>query len=300
MGNSGGPLVNIDGQVIGINTAIYSPSGTSAGIGFAIPSNQAQFIANQLLEKGKVTRAFLGVAPETVKEFRAKELGIEGGAVIKEIPTDGPGAVAGLRKEDIITRIAQTVIRDSADLRLSMLRYAPGTEVEVEFYRDGKRQTTKATLKTAPKPAIQPDVTEDGVRQFQFGPGEDPFKDLPKEFLSPFRNQPKADPTIPDLSEDGPRLGVAVENLTDTTRKQYRIPASAVGAVVRTVASGSLAERTGIRIGDLITQIGSKKVSDVKTLREIMAGLKKGQETTVKYVRFTGTSRQELTKSVQF
>ena len=307
MGNSGGPLVNIDGQVIGINTAIYSPSGTSAGIGFAIPSNQARFISDQLILKGKVVRAYLGVRPETIKEYRAKELNIDGGAVVKEAPATAPAAMAGIRQDDVIVRVGETPIRDSADLRLSMLRYAPGQAVDVELIRDGKRQTLKVVLKSAPKPAPAPTQKEspNGPRIYRFGPGEggDIFKNLPKEFRDQFGAQPNVPDdlqAIPPLSDDTPRLGIGVNNLTDTLRKQYHVPTSVAGAMVSSVVAGSVAQKAGMQIGDVVTLVASKKVTDVLSLRRAMAGVKKGQSISVRFARFSATGRQEITKSVQF
>jgi serine protease Do len=306
MGNSGGPLVNIDGQVIGINTAIYSPSGTSAGIGFAIPSNQARFITDQLIQKGKVVRAYLGVAPETVKEFRAKELGLDGGAVVKNAPADAPAAAAGVREGDVIIRVGETPIRDSADLRLSMLRYAPGQAVDIELVRDGKRQTIKVTLKTAPKPPAAPKVQQNGPRVYRFGPGNgngDLFKNLPKEFRDQFGDDPtlpNEGTNVPPLSDDTPRLGIGVDNLTDTLRKEYRVPSGVAGALVSTVVKGSVAERAGMQVGDVVTGIGTKKVTDVQSLRQVMSTVKKGQSLAVRFVRYSNSGRQEVTKTVQF
>ena len=112
MGNSGGPLLNVDGQVIGVNTAIYSPTGVSAGIGFAIPSNQAKFIGDMLIEKGKIVRSVIGVYPENLKEYEKKDMGITGGARVKGFPPSeqsaSPAKKAGILENDIVTKIGST------------------------------------------------------------------------------------------------------------------------------------------------------------------------------------------------
>ncbi|MBC8063263.1 MAG: trypsin-like peptidase domain-containing protein, partial [Chlorobia bacterium] len=102
VGNSGGPLLNIEGQVVGINSAIFSPTGTSSGIGFAIASNQARLLAETLIEKGKIVRGYLGILPANLKQFRAKALGVEKGAFVEDLPSDGPAAIAGIKKGDVV------------------------------------------------------------------------------------------------------------------------------------------------------------------------------------------------------
>jgi S1-C subfamily serine protease len=186
-----------------------------------------------------------------------------------------------------------------------MLRYAPGQSVDVELVRDGKRQTVKVVLKPAPKLAPAQKELPNGPRVYRFGPGEggDIFKNLPKEFRDQFGAQPNAPEdleAIPPLSDDTPRLGVGVNNLTDALRKQYRVPSSVSGAMVSSVVAGSVAQKAGMQIGDVVTVVASKRVTDVLSLRQAMAGVKKGQSISVRFVRFSATGRQEITKSVQF
>ena len=158
-GNSGGPLINVNGEVIGMNTMIFSLNGGgSSGIGFAIPTSQFQMIADLLLRDGKLTRAMIGVVPENVKEYRQKEMGITGGATVAQI-AEGPAQRAGIQRDDVILRIGQTPIHGQIDVRNAMLRYAPGSTVDVEILRGKDRKTIAVKLEKAkeqPAPKLAP------------------------------------------------------------------------------------------------------------------------------------------------
>ena len=133
-GNSGGPLLDIEGRVIGINTAIFSGTGGSVGIGFAIPANQARLTAEALIEKGKIVRGFFGVDPVNLKEFQKADLGVTEGALIKDFGESNmasPARTAGLKEGDVITKIGGLNVTNHGDLRNAMLRYGPGETVSV-------------------------------------------------------------------------------------------------------------------------------------------------------------------------
>ncbi len=155
MGNSGGPLCNIDGQVVGLNTAIYSPSGTSAGIGLAIPSNEVRLIADKLIEKGKVVRSFIGVAPMNLTDYQKQQRHVSGGALVQEARESDPAGMAGVRKDDIIVRVGQTAVNTQMDLRNSMLQYAPGSSVDLEVIRGSEHKTFKVKLGEYKDPGLQ-------------------------------------------------------------------------------------------------------------------------------------------------
>ncbi len=142
-GNSGGPLFNQIGQVIGVNTAIYSPSGGSVGIGFAIPSNQARKIVGDLVEDGRVDRGWLGVTIQPVTEEVAESMGLAsaGGALIADLSRDGPAARGGLRRGDIITDFEGTKIDTIRDLTRAVADTAPGTQARVQILRNGRSQS---------------------------------------------------------------------------------------------------------------------------------------------------------------
>ena len=163
-GNSGGPIFDLEGNVIGINTAIVSQSGGSEGIGFAIPINTASRIYNDIVETGKVRRPWLGVsiAEVTTSLAGAWDLGVEEGVLVVDFTEESPARDAGMRETisrpgdddflagDIITGIDGEKITDNADLINVLLRYSPGTSVEVEFFRDGGYMTLEVTLGERP------------------------------------------------------------------------------------------------------------------------------------------------------
>jgi S1-C subfamily serine protease len=155
-GNSGGPLLNMFGQVVGVNTAIApNPStGTQAvGIGFAVGSDVAREVVAQLKENGRVNRGFLSISGfESLRPAKARELGIpdEGGVVLDVVTPGGPAATGGLRTGDVIVRIGDVDINTEADLAVALIRHGAGETVTVEFYRDGKKQSTEVKLGTPP------------------------------------------------------------------------------------------------------------------------------------------------------
>ena len=303
MGNSGGPLLNIEGQVIGINTAIYSGTGGSVGIGFAIPSNQARLIAETLISKGKVTRSFLGVLPETLKEFKRKEMAIEGGAVVSGDPQPAsPAALAGIKKDDVIVRIGDVAIRNEQELRNSMLRYAPGQTVDVEYIRGKDRRTAEVRLATPP-PRANPQRPQTAPQ----GGGED-MPDIFKRFNFPpdmdFRIPSPGDRSdrqdVAPLREGQARFGIDVETVTSNSRKQFHIPEKVEGAVITRVEPGSVAEKIGLKAGDVVLQLGEKKIASQADLRNAMTGVKWGDSRTLKTGRYGENSASVQERTVTF
>lgn len=298
-GNSGGPLINIDGQVVGVNTAIFSPSGVSAGIGFAIPSNQAKFIGDILLEKGKVTRAYLGVRMESLKEFEKKDMKLSGGAKVvdpgRDMPgftaSDTPAGKAGLRPGDIIVQIGDRKIDSSVDLRNSMLVYAPGTDVDVKYVRDGKSASAKVKLGAAPEPPKMTSPQSDEL--------ESPFgMEIPEELRKMIPEEKPVQPITPDSSR--PRLGVSVADVTAEMRKQFGVPEGTKGAVVLSVSPGSPAATLGMKPGDVITKIGSRAISSSNEIVEVVSKMKSGESTSVAYSRFSDGATTKVEATVTF
>jgi S1-C subfamily serine protease len=156
-GNSGGPLLNLYGQVVGVNTAIAPDPTTgtqAAGIGFAVGADVARAVMEQLRADGRVNRGFLSISNfEALRSARAKELGIpdEGGVVLDLVTAGGPAASGGLRGGDVIVLIEDVDINTEADLAVALVKYGSGEKVTVTFYRDGKKQTTTVTLGTPPE-----------------------------------------------------------------------------------------------------------------------------------------------------
>src|SRR4029077_567855 len=142
-GNSGGQLINLRGEVIGINTAIFSGSGGNIGIGFAIPTNLVKELLPQLKDKGKVVRGFVGVTIQKVTPDLADSLGVKeaGGALVADVTKDGPADRAGIKTGDVIVEFDRKEIKDSADLPLQVARTAPGKTVQVKVLRNSKEMT---------------------------------------------------------------------------------------------------------------------------------------------------------------
>jgi serine protease Do len=300
VGNSGGPLINIDGQVVGVNTAIFTTTGGSAGIGFAIPGNQARFIAETLITKGKLTRAMLGLTPENLKEYQKKELNLEGGARVENVLSDGPAAAAGLKEGDVIVKIGTTPIHNQMDLRNTMLVYAPGTSVPVEYIRDGKKETTSVKL-IAYKKVSAPEVPQSGEMpkgEFRFKGDKNEFEDLFKRFpdlknripegFTPFEGDDlKGDEEdVPALRQGSPRLGVTVIKISEKERKEYKIPNDVNGVVVVDVLPGSVAAKNGLRAGDVIVSFDAKKIETPLDLTKALGGTKWGDKRKIKTERF--------------
>jgi serine protease Do len=222
-GNSGGALLDSDGRLIGINTAILSRTGGSNGIGFAIPVKLVQSIAEQLISSGRVNRGFLGVTTQPLTPDLAKQFEVEHGALVTDVAPDSAAQKAGLQRGDIITRVNDTEINDPRALALAISRLAPDTEVALQYVREGK----KATLKTK---------------------------------LGRLATQSLAGGTTDSGSDEGVLNGVGVSDLTAEARAQGHVPLELEGAVVTQVDPDSASARAGLREGDVILELDRKRV----------------------------------------
>jgi serine protease Do len=190
-GNSGGPTFNLDGEVVGVNTAIYSPSGGSVGIAFAIPARTASDVVTQLKSSGSVNRGWLGVKIQNIDEDTAASLGLTEpkGALVTEVTTPGPAAEAGLKNGDAILSVNGTAVADSRDLARQIAGYSPSAKVDVRILRGQKEQTIPVKLGKFPtgkelakvesdKPDLaQPQGTEMDQLGLTVAPGTGPNKD---------------------------------------------------------------------------------------------------------------------------
>lgn len=289
MGNSGGPLINVEGQVIGINTAIFSPTGVNNGIGFAIPSNTARLIADKLILDGKIQRGALGLRPSTLKGYLAKEMGLSGGAYVEDVVNGTPAADAGIKKGDVIVRIGNIPVKTETDVRDSMLNYAPGEKVQIQVVRDKTEKSFNVTLTTPDKlpqdPAqVQPQAPGD-VTPFEKGLSPDfpNFEDLKKLFP----NTPEEPGSSEKSNRSGPvRLGVMVQDANAAMKAQFGIPEGTQGAVVTTVDPGSVADRLGLKPGDVIEKIGGKAIANGQDLKSAVQACKWGQPSSIKFTRY--------------
>ena len=224
-GNSGGALVDADGRLIGINTAILSRSGGNQGIGFAIPVNLARDVMGSLIKDGHVTRGYLGVMIQDVTPALAKEFKLKNntGALVGDVTPKGPADKAGLKSGDLLTEFNGKKVSDSRHLKLEVARTSPGTTVPVKILRDGTAKTLEVTIKTLP--------------------GTDTVA--------------KADKASDDT---GTLNGVGVADLNDQAREQFKVPETVKGAVITEVKPDSAAAEAGLKPGDVIQEINRKPV----------------------------------------
>jgi serine protease Do len=222
-GNSGGPLFDQSGQVIGIDTAIYSPNGGSVGIGFAVPSNIASRVVAQLREHGSVTRGWLGVQMQPMTEALAKAVGMKGerGVLVNDVMAGSPANRADLHQGDVILSFNGAPIKDARDLARDVANTNAGQAANLGMWRDGHKQTIAVTIGTQ-----SPEKTA--------AAGE--------------RDSPE-------------RVGMALAPLSQNEREQLGLDPSAKGVLVAKVEPGSRAEQSGLQAGDLIRRIGNDSVS---------------------------------------
>jgi serine protease Do len=247
-GNSGGPLFNMRGEVIGVNTAIASTTGGSVGIGFAIPSNRVQQVVAQLRDGGQVQRGWLGVQIQSVNEEMAQGLRMDRarGALVGRITADSPAAQAGLQTGDVITRFAGREVNDSRDLPRIVADTPVGRQVPVTIIRRGIEQTVNVTVGRLNEAELQ--------RQASTGPQN--------------RNQPAPAPQARAV------LGMALSGITAELRRQYRLQDDVRGVVVTRVEPGSPAAERGIQPGNVIVEMAQEPVStpqDVQRRLEALA-----------------------------
>jgi len=244
-GNSGGALADLDGRVVGINTAISTTTGASIGLGFAIPINMAREVMNDLIQNGKVTRGYLGIVPQDIDQSLAEAMHLRDtqGALIGDVTAGGPGARAGIERGDIVIEFNGQPVRNSTDLRKMVADAKPDTRAQVVVLRNGRRQTLVATLAERPQPQ---------------------------------REESPAVPAQPQ-SDD---LGLAVTPLTPelADRLGYR---NQQGVIVARVDPGSLSEHAGLQVGDLIQKVGTVPVADVNAFQHAMTRLPSGYATAL-------------------
>jgi serine protease Do len=228
-GNSGGALVNLKGELIGINTAIFTQSGGYMGIGFAIPSNMAKSVMESLIKHGKVVRGWIGVSIQDITQDLAKEFGTPDtqGALVADVMDDSPASKAKLSRGDIVTAFNGTTLRDPAQLRALVAETAPGTTVTLSILRDKKTQDVTVTIGELPKDLAKISRRDNGSSKGNHA-----------------------------------LTGITVENVTDQSQRFGRSNVRS-GVVVTEIEADSHAERAGLRTGDVIREINRKPVKDV-------------------------------------
>jgi serine protease Do len=223
-GNSGGALVNIRGELLGINSAIRSPTGGNVGIGFAVPIDLVQPVVQQLISTGKVVRGYMGIRPQEVTDAIRKAMNLDDtkGVLVSEVVDGTPADRAGLKAGDVIVKVEDTKTDGVEQFRRQVAAYMPGQAIAVVVVRDGKR--LNKTVKLVEFPEDEP--------QAQARPGDE---------------------------EDGTWLGLSVRNLTDEERAELKLESG--GVLVTSVESGSAADEAGLQRGDVILQVAGEPVS---------------------------------------
>ena len=243
-GNSGGAMVNARGELVGINTAIFSRSGGYMGIGFAVPANMTRAVMSSLIKGGKVVRGWLGVSIQHVTPELAKQFGLSDtkGALVSEVIENSPAAAAGLQSGDIITALDGKAIEGPSMLRNLVARISVGKVVKVDVLRDRKTISVNATVTEQPKEMAQ--TEEESVQ------GE---------------------------GKGGALAGVEVRALTPEILRQLGLPAGSAGVVVAGVPPASPAENAGLQPGDVITEINRQRVAGLADFKRLTGKL--GKET---------------------
>ncbi|WP_299196493.1 Do family serine endopeptidase [uncultured Erythrobacter sp.] len=246
-GNSGGPLFDMRGNVIGINNAIFSPSGGSVGIGFAIPSEIAEPIVAQLREGREIERGFLGVGLESMTDDLADSLGVprNRGEIVQSIQPDSAASNAGLREGDIITSINGQDVTSDQTVSFLVANIAPGESIPIEVLRDGRSLTVNATLGRRPSEA------ELAQQNQNFDPDSE-------EVMEP----DESDTMIAEV------LGLQVLEMTPQIARSLGVGADTEGLVIGAVDPNSDAGRKGLRRGDIILSANYQVVSTIEGLRE--------------------------------
>ena len=240
-GNSGGPLFTQDGHVVGVNTAILSPSGGSIGIGFAIPSNMVKTVVADIEKNGHVTRGYLGVqaqpvTPSMVAALKLPKTGLpdESGALVASVEPDSPAAKAGVQPGDVITSVDGKKVGNPRDLAVDVAAVQPGEQAKLDVIRDGETRTMTASVTTLPG--------DNGT----------------------------AENSAPQEQKES--VGLALAPLSPDAREQLDLPGKVHGAVIAQIKPGSAAEAAGLQQGDVIIGVGTQNVSSpeqaVKAIHE--------------------------------
>ncbi len=244
-GNSGGPLTNLKGEVVGINTAIFSRSGGYMGIGFAIPINMAKSVMASLIKSGKVVRGWLGVGIQPLTEEAAASFGYSGteGALVGHVDPEGPAGKGGIRQGDIITKLNGEKVRNVTHLRNIVAATKPGGTLNVDLVRDGKEENL--SLKVG-------------------------------ELKSQKENEERAE------VETSVDLGISVENMSERFAHQLGSKRTS-GVIVTQVRPGGIGEVSGLQHRDIIVSVNGKAVKDVSEFNEAIekANLSKGMRFVV-------------------
>ena len=231
-GNSGGPLVNMRGEAIGINSTIIAPTGGNVGIGFAIPTNMAKKVVRDLQSKGKVVRGWFGISMQYLSESQAKEYDLAtSGALVMTVEANSPAYRAGLKRYDLIVEANGKPIKSSIDLQQEIANSNPGDTVKVVIFRNANQMTIDVKVGEAPQSQRQRTRGQQG---------------------------------------EGADLGMSLEKNNPSLAREYELKTSA-GIVVTDVVRGSVAAESGIKPGDVILQVNRTEITGVEQFQRLIA-----------------------------
>jgi serine protease Do len=251
-GNSGGPLFNMNGEVVGINTAIYSPTGGSIGIGFAVPSSLAKNVVEQLREFGRTKRGWLGVNIQTVTDEIAESLGLEKarGALVARVTEKGPAEKSGIQSGDVIVRFDGRDVTDMRRLPRIVAETAVGKAVKVELWRKSKMMELDVTL------------------------GE--LEENEPQAATNQRQRPQQQGAAPIEA-----LGMQLTALSPELREKFQVPENSKGVLVTRVDEGSTAAERGLRAGDVIVEVAQQEVTQPSEVLEKVQEARRGNRRSV-------------------
>ncbi len=269
-GNSGGPTFDIYGRVIGVNSAIFSPSGGSVGIGFAIPADIADNISKQLISGGKIQRGYIGATVQnlTPELADADGLGTIKGAIVHDLRPGGPAAKAGVQPGDIVISVNGVPINSNTALTREVARAKVGDSIKLEIYRGGKKQTVEIKSGMRPTEAELAKLADAG------GGGSGP-----------------ANVPTPAVQPSKPVLGMMMTPLDPATRAQLKLPSDSKGVIVTSVTDGSDADDKGIRRGFVILSVNGKQVASAADVASVVDAAKKAGRNAVRLDFSTGGSQ---------
>ena len=256
-GNSGGPLFNMKGDVIGINTLIYSPQGVSIGLGFATSSSEARPIVAQLIQYGAVKRGWLGVSIQAIDSDIADGLGLKAvsGALVGSVLPKGPAAVAGIQAEDVILTFDGKEVPDSRRLPRLVAETSVDREVDVKVWRDGKEILKRVKVAPLPDGDQVASATDKGAK-----PG---------------------DPTSKGAEPAADQLGLGLAPLTPEVRQQYRLGNDVAGVLVTDVKPNSPAADKQIAVGDILIEVSQQGVKSPKDVAQKIDDSRKGSKKSI-------------------
>ena len=255
-GNSGGALVDTEGRLIGINTAIFSRTGGNMGIGFAVPANLAKSVMESLIKHGKVSRGFMGIALQPLTEELAKAFNIENnaGALVASVSEKSPADKAGIQAGDVVVEVNKQKVDGPRELQLLVAGLAPGTKVDVKVVRQGQEKTVNVELGERPSAGLA-------------------AADKPEK---------SGDPDVLD--------GVTVGDIDADTRRKFGVPENAKGVIITAIDPDSASAEAGLKVGDVVHEINRESINSAQQAVELSEKVKKEKKVLLR-VSTKGNSR---------